>query len=68
MAKRGGKDGFMNFENVQDYIEENTRIEALQFYRLDYLFRLFITLVSLLLCLNLMHYFLFEGLSICMSF
>ena len=55
--KQGGKDGFMHYESLQAYIEANTRVSALTFDRLDYLFRIYLTLVTATLFLNLIHYY-----------
>ena len=55
--KRGGKDGFMHYDGLQDYVEENTRVEALSFDRLDYLFRVYLSLLMVPLFLKLAHYY-----------
>ena len=57
LEKRGGNDGFMHYENLQAYIEAHTRVSALTFDRLDYLFRIYLTLVTATLFLNLIHYY-----------
>ena len=57
LEKRGGKDGFMHYESLQAYIEAHTRVSALTFDRLDYLFRIYLTLVTATLFLNLIHYY-----------
>ena len=55
--KRGGKDGFVHYESLQEYIAANTQVDALSFYKLDYLFRIYFVLVSAILLINLLHYF-----------
>lgn len=57
IEKKGGKDGLRHFESVQDYIEANTRVAALPFEKLDYLFRIYFALVTGILLVNLFHYY-----------
>lgn len=52
-----GKDGFMHFDGLQAYVEENTRVEALPFSKLDYLFRIYFALITAILLINLAHYY-----------
>lgn len=40
LEPRSGKDGYMHYEGLQAYIEANTKVEALPFDKLDYLFRI----------------------------
>lgn len=56
LEKRGGEDGFMHYNGLQEYIAENTKIEGLQFNKLDYLFRIYLIWVSAILLVNLVHY------------
>ena len=56
LEKVGGKDGFVHYEGLQEYIEANTRISALQFNQLDYLFRVYLTIVTAILVLHLVHF------------
>ena len=60
LAPRGGRGGFLNFDNIADYIDEYTLIEPIRFYKLDYLFRLYAAFLALILLANLLHYFLFR--------
>ena len=55
--KRGGKDGFVHYKGLQEYIEANTLVEALPFDKLDYLFRIYLALVTAVLFLCLVQYF-----------
>ena len=57
LEKRGGKDGFMHYKGLQEYIAENTKVEPLAFDKLDYLFRLYLTLITVILFVNLVHYY-----------
>ena len=47
----------MHYDGLQDYVEENTRVEALSFDRLDYLFRVYLSLLMVPLFLKLAHYY-----------
>ena len=47
----------MHYESLQEYIAANTQVDALSFYKLDYLFRIYLVLVSAILLINLLHYF-----------
>lgn len=53
-AKRGG---YVHYNTLQEYLAANTRVIAFPFDRLDYLFRVYLAVVTLLLLLNLAHYF-----------
>ena len=59
-AERGGKDGFVHYDGLQEYIEANTLVEALPFDKLDYLFRIYLGLVTAILFLCLAHYFVVQ--------
>lgn len=54
--REGGEDGFVHFESVQQYIEANTKVSALQLDKLDYLFRIYFALVTAILFLALVQY------------
>ena len=54
LEKRGG-DGFVHYDGLQDYVAANTKITALSFDKLDYLFRIFFALLSAILLLNLLY-------------
>lgn len=56
LEKRGGEDGFVHYNGLQDYITANTKVEALLFDKLDYLFRIYLALVTAVLFVNLTHY------------
>ena len=59
-AKLGGKDGFMIYDNLETYIEDHTFFEALNFKKLDFLFRAyFIFLVSILIIFLTQHLLIF---------
>ena len=51
-----GKDGFLNFDNLNDYIEHHSLVAPLTFIQLDYLFRIYFSILALLLALNMAHY------------
>lgn len=55
--KRGGKNGFVHYDGLNEYIEANTKIEALSFDKLDYLFRIYFAVGLVALFVNLAHYF-----------
>ena len=56
LEKMGGQDGFQQYSGLQNYIAENTKVTALQFDKLDYLFRIYFAFVIVILLLNLAHY------------
>lgn len=51
-----GKDGFMHFDSLQEYIAVHTRVEALSFDKLDHLFRIYFALIIVVLFVNLAHH------------
>lgn len=55
-AKRGGRDGFVHYDHLQEYLDANTRVTALPFDKLDYLFRGYFAFVTAILLLNLVYY------------
>ena len=56
LEKRGSLDGLVHYSGVLEYIAENTRVVALSLEKLDYLFRIYLTIVIAILLLNLAHY------------
>lgn len=40
-AERGGQQGYLHFSGLRAYIDEFTRVEALSFHKLVYLFRIY---------------------------
>lgn len=54
--KQGGSDGFVHYGGLQDYINANTVVVALPFDKLDYLFRIYLAFVAVILLVNLIHY------------
>ena len=56
LVKTGGKDGFLNYNSLQDFISNNTLIVALSLDKLDYFFRLYFIFSNLILLINLIHY------------
>lgn len=58
LAPRGGRDGFQHFDGLQAYVEEHTRVEALSFDKLDYLFRIYLALLAAIMFMNTVHCFL----------
>lgn len=62
MAKEGGRDGFMTYLSLSDFIEKNTFIGPLPFSKLDYFFRAYIVLQSLLVVTCLIHSLLSSSL------
>ena len=57
LVKRGGEDGFTHYDGLQAYIEANTRVEPLKFDKLDYLFRIYLTLITVILLAKFVHYY-----------
>ena len=57
LEERGQK-GFVHYDGLQNYIAANTRIAALSFDKLDYLFRIYLALLIAILGLNLLHCYL----------
>ena len=57
-AKTSGKDGFLNYMSLQDFIEDHTLIGPFLFDKLDYLFR-----ASYIFLINFVHCFLVLNLS-----
>lgn len=53
---RGGS-GFMHFDGLQEYIENFTRVEALSFDKLDYLFRIYCALLTVIFFVNMAHFY-----------
>ena len=51
-----GKDGFVNYYHLSDYIEDHSLVVPLTFYQLDYLFRIYGSILILLAALNMGHY------------
>lgn len=58
LEKRGSKDGFVHYACLQEYIGANTVVTALSLEKLDYLFRIYLTLVTAILLANLVHYYI----------
>ena len=56
LAKTGGKDGFVNYSSIQDYIAEFTFIVPLALDKLDYLFRIYFVFLIIMLFINFAHY------------
>ena len=51
-----GKDGFLNFDNLNDYIEHHSRVDSLTLFQLDYFFKIYFSVLALLLGLSILHY------------
>ena len=54
--KSGREEGFVHYSGLQNYIEANTRVEALRYDKLDYLFRVYFAVVTAMLLVNLACY------------
>ena len=54
---RGGQNGYMHYNGLQEYIKEHTKVEALSFEKLEYLFRIYFALLTAILLVNLAHYY-----------
>lgn len=57
----GGRDGFMSYNSLQAFIEDNSLIEPLTIQRLRHLFKIYfgiLTLISLLYCIHFILVFL----------
>lgn len=55
---------FNHYSDLQTYIEKHTRIEALSFDKLDYLFRIYYALLVLILLANFAHYYYLKMIDI----
>ena len=55
LKKRGGQGGFVHYEGLQDYIAGHKMVTALQFDKLDYLFRIYFSIITAILFVNLVH-------------
>lgn len=60
-AERGGQQGYLHFSGLRAYIDEFTRVEALSFHKLVYLFRIYFTLLTGVLFVSLVHYLLIRS-------
>ena len=47
---------FKHYSSMIDYVEDNTRVEALSFDKLNYLFRIYFVLLVVILFVNFVHY------------
>ena len=52
-----GRDGFVHYNGLQEYISKNTRVDALSLDKLNYLFLINFAFFTNLLILNLAHYY-----------
>lgn len=57
LTKIGGKDGYNTYTNLHSYVLDNTVIGPLLYHKLDYLFKLFFSLQTGLLFVQLIHRF-----------
>lgn len=56
MPKTGGRDGFMNYLSLMNYINDHSEVVPLKFVQLDYLFRIYFGVLLLFLFCNMAHY------------
>ena len=56
LVKTGGKDGFLNYNSLQDYISDNTFTVALSLDKLEYFFRVYFVFSILILLIKMIHY------------
>lgn len=49
---------FRHYKGLRDYVEANTKVTALSFEKLDYLFRIYLAIVVTILSVNIIHYFI----------
>ena len=49
------KEEFVHYNGLQEYIVANTKVIALQYERLDYLFKIYLAIVAVILLFNLAH-------------
>lgn len=57
LGPNDGQGGYMYYDSLQAYIDSHTKVIALPFDKLDYLFRICFALLTFLLFFNLAHYY-----------
>lgn len=54
--KTGSGDAFVNYDNLQSYLEAHSLVSLVTFHSLDYFFRIYFSILTLLLALSLRKY------------
>ena len=56
VPKTGGPEGFLNYFSLSEFIEDHSKVDTLKLEQLDYLFRIYFGILTLLLLFNMIHY------------